>query len=228
MKELLRAEDLDLGYNGQIVVGDIDFPVYEGDYLFVIGDNGSGKTTLMKTLLSLIRPVSGMIVFSDRLKKSDIGYLPQVSQMQEDFPATVDEVIMSGFQGKSFWKTFYTAEEKNRAQAVKEEMGIQSLGKRSFHELSGGQKQRVLLSRALCAAEKLLVMDEPVSGLDQEATAEFYSLVNKLNGKGMAIVMISHDHAAVERYAKNVLLISDSVFYGSREEYLKRTVMKNA
>ena len=221
MEELLRVEHLDLGYSDKVIVSDLNFNVYEGDYLFVIGDNGSGKTTLMKTLLSLLKPLKGKIIFSTELKKNDLGYLPQLKNHQEDFPATVDEVVMSGFEGKDFLKIGYSKEERDRALSLMEEMGVSELKERSFQKLSGGQKQRVLLARALCAAEKLLVMDEPTNGLDQDTIKEFYELIRKLNEKGMAIIMISHDHEALKIYAKNVLLISDHIFYGDKKTYLK-------
>lgn len=226
--DLMKIENLSLGYNGQAIVEDLSFSVKENDYLCIIGENGSGKTTLMKTILGLMKPIKGKVSFSNDIRKNDIGYLPQISDNQKDFPATVNEIVLSGFQGRDGFKPFYSKAEKSFAEDKMEEMGIFHLKDKSFQNLSGGQRQRVLLARALCAADKLLVLDEPVTGLDSRATEEMYSLLQKLNEKGIAIVMISHDHEAVKKMAKNVLEISDRIFYGSRDEYLdKQRMMKD-
>jgi len=217
----LTIENLSLGYDGRTIVEGLSFSVSAGDYLCIVGENGSGKTTLMKTLLRLREPVGGRITLGDGLKRSEIGYLPQQTVVQRDFPASVREIVRSGCQGRSGLRPFYSREEKRLAEENMERMGVAQLADRCYRELSGGQQQRVLLARALCATQKLLLLDEPVSGLDPVVTAEMYSLIALLNREGVTIIMISHDIAAAARYASHILHIGDTVFFGTREEYLR-------
>lgn len=216
---LLRVSGLTLGYDGETLLTDLNFQVREGDYLCIVGENGSGKTTLMKTLLGLQAPVSGEIRFGGGLRKNEIGYLPQQTQIQKDFPASVGEVVLSGCQGRAGWRPFYRQEDKALAAENMERMGIGDFAGRCYRELSGGQQQRVLLARALCATGKLLLLDEPVSGLDPRVTAEMYDLISSLNREGITIIMISHDISAALKYASHILHIGDRVFFGTREEY---------
>ena len=216
---LINCKDLTLGYEGRPILGPLSFEVNAGDYLCVVGENGSGKTTLMRTLLGLQRPLGGGICFGDGLKKNEIGYLPQQSAIQRDFPATVREVALSGCQARLGRRAFYSREDKALAEANLQRMGMAEHGRRSYRALSGGQQQRVLLARALCAAEKLLLLDEPVSGLDPRATLEMYALIEALNREGMAIVMISHDVAAAARYATHILHVGRTLFFGPVGEY---------
>ncbi len=217
---LLTIEDLALGYDGQTILSDLNFTVNAGDYLCIVGENGSGKSTLMKTLLGLTEPMGGRIIVGDGLKKNEIGYLPQQTFVQRDFPASVKEIVMSGCQARCGMRPFYNKEEKALARKNMERMGISDLSGKCYRELSGGQQQRVLLARALCAAEKVLLLDEPVSGLDPKVTLEMYELIKRLNDDGITIIMISHDISAV-KYANMVLHIGDEVFFGNREEYLE-------
>ncbi len=217
---LLIAEDLALGYDGRIIVDHLNFHIESGDYLCVVGENGSGKTTLMKTILGLRSPLSGKIITGGGLKQTEIGYLPQQTQIQRDFPASVREVVLSGCLGKMGMRPFYRREDKKKAGENLAKMGLTSLSKRCYRELSGGQQQRVLLARALCAAQKMLLLDEPVSGLDPKATEEMYELIAALNREGITIMMISHDIDAALTYGSHILHIADSVFFGSKEEYL--------
>lgn len=217
---ILTAKDLSLGYESVIVAKDINFTVNEGDYLCIVGENGSGKSTLMKTLLGLNEPAKGQILVEDGFTKKDIGYLPQQTQVQKDFPASVWEIVLSGCQGSMGNRFFYSQREKEMAERNLEQMGILELKKRSYRELSGGQQQRVLLARALCATKKILLMDEPVSGLDPKATAEMYELVKKLNDCGTTIIMISHDIEPVLSYASHILHMGDKIFFGTTREYL--------
>ncbi len=174
----------------------------------------------MRTLLGLQRPLSGQILTGDGLRLNEIGYLPQQTQVQKDFPASVWEVVLSGFEGGCGWRPFYTKAEKQRAKDNIRSMGIENLTGRCYRELSGGQQQRVLLARALCATGKLLFLDEPVSGLDPRVTAEMYELIEKLNREqGITVIMISHDIGAALRYASHILHIGDRVFCGNREAY---------
>ncbi len=218
----LICQDLCVGYDGKAVLQDLNFAVFSGDYLCIVGENGSGKSTLMKTILGLQQPVRGRILTLDGLRKNEIGYLPQQTQVQKDFPASVREIVLSGCQGRCGSRPFYNKEEKQLAADAMEKMQIAQLAKRCYRELSGGQQQRVLLARALCATRKMLLLDEPVSGLDPKATAEMYALIEKLNREdGITVIMISHDIAAAVKYASHILHIGDAVFFGTKTEYLQ-------
>ena len=177
----LTCEHLWLGYEGKPVIEDLSFSVQAGEYLCIVGANGSGKTTLMRTVLGLQKPLRGTVRFGDGLREGGIGYLPQRTPVQMDFPATVREVVLSGCQARLKLRPFYTRADKLLAEQNMEKMGVSALSKRCFRELSGGQQQRVLLARALCAARELLFLDEPVSGLDPDATADMYGLIRSLN-----------------------------------------------
>lgn len=220
---LLTCKSLDLGYEGEIIVKDLNFSVNEGDYVCVVGENGSGKTTLMRTLLGLIQPLGGQIVLGDGLSRTHIGYLPQSTAAQKDFPASVREIVLSGCQGRCGMRPFYNKEEKNIAMENMRKMGIENLAGRCYRNLSGGQQQRVLLARALCAARKLLLLDEPVTGLDPGAAEEMYQLIETLNkDEGLAIIMISHDVDQAVGYASHILHIGDELFFGTKEAYEER------
>ena len=217
----ITVKNLEVGYEKKTITEPISFKVDKQDYLCIVGENGAGKSTLMKTLLGLIKPVSGEIVFGDGLKANEIGYLPQQTVVQRDFPASVREIVMSGCQARAGFRPFYNKEEKKLAEENMERMGITQLADSCYRELSGGQQQRVLLARALCATRKVLLLDEPVSGLDPKVTADMYELINGLNREGITIIMISHDVAAAVRYATHILHIGANLFYGSREEYME-------
>ena len=218
----LICQDLCVGYDGKAVLQDLNFAVFSGDYLCIVGENGSGKSTLMKTILGLQQPVRGRILTLDGLRKNEIGYLPQQTQVQKDFPASVREIVLSGCQGRCGSRPYYNKEEKQLAADAMEKMQIAQLAKRCYRELSGGQQQRVLLARALCATRKMLLLDEPVSGLDPKVTAEMYALIEKLNREdGITVIMISHDIAAAVKYASHILHIGDAVFFGTKTEYLQ-------
>ena len=218
----LTCQNLTVGYDGRTVLQGLNFEVNPGDYLCIVGENGSGKSTLMKTILGLQAPIGGRILTGDGLRKNEIGYLPQQTQAQKDFPASVREIVLSGCQGRCGSRPFYSKEEKRLAEENIGKMGIGSLTKRCYRELSGGQQQRVLLARALCATRKMLLLDEPVSGLDPRVTAEMYGLIETLNREeGITVMMISHDISAALKYASHILHIGDSVFFGTRTDYLQ-------
>ena len=218
---LLTCDNVCLGYEGRTVVEGLTFKVDSGDYLCILGENGSGKSTLMKTLLGLRNPMSGTITMDDGLKKNEIGYLPQQTVVQRDFPASVKEIVMSGFLNHSGLRPFYTKEEKKIAHDNMQRLGIADMGKKCYRELSGGQQQRVLLARALCATSKMLLLDEPVAGLDPKVTGEMYELIKSLNKDGITIIMVSHDMQAALKYATKILHVSDKPeFFTSKEEYL--------
>ena len=219
----LICQNVTLGYEGKTVVSGLSFAVNAGDYLCVVGENGSGKSTLMKAILRLKAPMSGQILTGDGLEPREIGYLPQQTVAQKDFPASVREVVRSGCLNRSGLRPYYTHAEKRTAEDNMIKLGIAPLAKRCYRELSGGQQQRTLLARALCAARKILLLDEPAAGLDPKAAAEMYELIAELNHGGISIVMISHDMAASVKYASHILQIGNqsALFFGTKAEYLQ-------
>lgn len=221
MSYLIECKNLTAGYEGMPVVKDLSFNVSAGDYLCIVGENGSGKSTLMKTLLGLRSPLSGEIIFGDGLKQTEIGYLPQQTAAQKDFPATVREVVLSGCLGRKGLSPFYSKADKKLCDDNIELLGITHIAHRSYRNLSGGQQQRVLLARALCATRKLLLLDEPVSGLDPMVTAEMYEIISKLNREqGVTIIMVSHDLQGALRYGTKILhMESGAYFFGTTAEY---------
>lgn len=221
--EQITCKNLAIGYDGKVLLKDINFSVNSGDYLCIIGENGSGKSTLMKTLLNLQQPIYGKIMFGAGVKSKEIGYLPQQTVIQKDFPASVREIVLSGCQNCVGMRPFYNRSEKKRASEMMEKLQITNLENRCYRELSGGQQQRVLLARALCATKKILLLDEPVSGLDPKVTEEMYRLIEKINGEDkITIIMISHDIKAAMNYASHILHIGEEIFYGTRQEYERR------
>ena len=226
MMTMLTVRDLSFGYDSHAIISNLNFTVNAGDYLCIVGENGSGKTTLMKTLLGLREPISGEIIPGDGLRHNEIGYLPQQTVVQKDFPASVREIVLSGCQGRCGLRPFYNKAEKQLAEENMKRMGISDLAGSCYRELSGGQQQRVLLARALCATRKILLLDEPVSGLDPKVTSEMYEVIRTLNLEGVTIIMISHDIAAAVKYASHILHIGSHVFFGTRDQYLKSEARK--
>lgn len=218
----LICQNLCVGYGAKAVLRDLSFEVCKGDYLCIVGENGAGKSTLMKTILGLQPPMSGAILKGDGLRNNEIGYLPQQTVVQKDFPASVREIVLSGCQGRCGKRPFYSKGEKQLAAEAMEKMQISSLKRRCYRDLSGGQQQRVLLARALCATRTMLLLDEPVSGLDPKVTTETYHLIDELNRQhGITILMISHDIPAAVKYASHILHIGGTVFFGTKAEYLQ-------
>lgn len=219
---LITCKDVSLGYEGRIVTEHLNFEINKGDYLCIVGENGAGKSTLIKALLNLKSPVSGKIITDDGLKPTEIGYLPQQTVVQKDFPASVWEIVLSGCLNRCGLRPFYNREEKKMATENMEKLGISNLSKRCYRELSGGQQQRVLLARALCATKKMLLLDEPVAGLDPKVTVEMYELIDRLHKKdGITIIMVSHDIEASIKYATHILHVSHiPLFFGKKEEYV--------
>ena len=217
----LTCQNLCAGYDGRPVLQDLSFELLAGDYLCIVGENGSGKSTLMKTILGLQTPISGRILTGDGLRKNEIGYLPQQTQLQRDFPASVAEVVRSGCINQMRGRAFYSRADRARAQENMERMGIEDLANRSYQALSGGQQQRVLLARALCATRKLLLLDEPVTGLDPVATGELYNLIKLVNlCSDITVIMVTHDIDAALRYATHVLHLGhQQLFYGTAADY---------
>ena len=218
---ILKCENLSFAYDGRTVLEDVNFSLNAGDYLCVVGENGSGKSTLIKGLLGLKAPRSGSIEFGEGLKSTEIGYLPQQTQLQRDFPASVWEVVLSGCLNGLDRRLMYNKADKERARMNMERMGIEDIRDKSYQELSGGQQQRVLLARALCATGKLLLLDEPVTGLDPIATGEMYNLIKLVNlCDNITVIMVSHDIHEAVRYATRILHLGHrQLFYGSAAEY---------
>ena len=219
----LECRNLTLGYEGKTVASGIDFSLNKGDYLFILGENGSGKSTLAKALLRLNQALAGEILFADGLKANRIGYLPQQTPSQKDFPASVKEIVRSGGLNRGGLFPFYSKEEKERAHTVMEQLELLPLESRCFRELSGGQQRKVLLARSLMATRELLLLDEPAAALDPHATAELYEIIRRLNQEQkITIIMISHDLEAAKKYADKILHIGkDSAFFGAAEDYFK-------
>ena len=221
-KKLIECRDVSLGYEGLPIWEHLDFTVHSGDYLCIVGENGSGKSTLLKSLLGLLKPLRGTITMAPSLARGAIGYLPQQTRAQKDFPATVNEVVLSGFLNNGKWRFFYTGEEKAQALMNMGKLGILELKDKCYRQLSGGQQQRVLLARALCAAGELLILDEPVTGLDPAAAQDLYRTLHYLNkSEGLAVVMVTHDLQNALRYAGTILHAGQHRWFcGSVEEYL--------
>ena len=223
---LIDFNKVTIGYDGKSVISDLTFQIKPNEYVCIVGENGSGKTTLMKCLLGLIPPLSGKITFGDGLTQNEIGYLPQKTVLQKDFPASVEEVVLSGSLNKKH-TLFYSKEQKKTAEKNMELTGIIDIRKNCFRELSGGQQQRALLARALCATTKLLILDEPVTGLDPVASADMYNLVKNLYKEGITVIMVSHDITAAVNNATKILHLSKyNYFFGSKHQYLHSDVGK--
>lgn len=202
---LIQCEGVAVGYPRTPLVQGLDLAVHRGDYLCIVGDNGAGKSTFLRTLLGLQPPLAGRITLGEGLRRRDLGYLPQQTPVQRDFPATVGEIVSSGCVPRMGLRPFLSRGERRRVEENLARMGVAHLAGRSYRTLSGGQQQRVRLARALCGADTLLLLDEPVAGLDPEGTAEMYQLIHRLNREGMTILMVSHDLAGVETYATHLL-----------------------
>ncbi len=222
MTAQMQCIDASLGYEGCIVAEKLNFTISKGDYLCILGENGSGKSTLIKAILGLKPQVSGEIEWCGDVKKNEVGYLPQQTVVQRDFPASVREIVRSGCLAKCGLRPFYNKKEKELAESTMKQLEIDKLAKRCYRELSGGQQQRVLLARALCATRKMLLLDEPVTGLDPKAQTDLYELIAKLNREGITIIMVSHDVTASVKYASHILHIGGhkQLFFGKTADYI--------
>ena len=224
---IFECKDVTLGYENKVVAKNLNFKIDQGDYLCVVGENGTGKSTLIKTLLGLIKPLNGEVIANVQGKNhKGVGYLPQQTQAQKDFPASVWDVVLSGVLNNDHRCPFYNKKDKAEAEKNMEKLNILDLKKRCYRELSGGQQQRVLLARALCATDSVLILDEPVTGLDPAASMEFYETIKDLNKKeNVTIIMVSHDIKNALNYATHILhLEQENDFFGTVEEYKKSNV----
>ncbi len=223
---LITCKEVKMGYEGKIILDNVNFTVNQGDYLCIIGENGSGKSTLMKGLLKLKSALGGKIGYGEGLVANQIGYLPQQTDIQRNFPASVYEVVLSGRLNQLGWRPFFNNKDKKVVLEKMEWMGIKHLKGQSFQELSGGQQQRVLLARALCATQKLLLLDEPVAGLDPVVTAEMYDLIKTINEKhDITVIMISHDIEAAVKHASHILQLGNKqLYFGTTKDYLNSDI----
>ena len=221
----ILCENLNMSYEGQTVIDNLSFSVNKGDYLCVVGENGSGKSTLIKGLLNLKKATHGKIYVDNTAK---IGYLPQKTPAQKDFPASVWEIVLSGTLNSKSILPFYRRSQKERAEKALKQLNILDLKRKCYRNLSGGQQQRVFLARALCAAEDLLLLDEPANGLDPIATAEFYQLIKEINKSGTTIIMVTHDISHAIKCGSHILHLSENdTFFGTTDEYLNSDLFKN-
>ena len=225
---ILSCRDVTVAYDSKIAVDHVSFEVNEGEYVCIVGENGSGKSTLLKSILGLVPLKFGSVSFGPEVHRKRLGYLPQQTNIQKDFPASVYEVVLSGCLNRRGLKPFYSKEDKEQAMQHMERHGIGNFKKRSFSALSGGQQQRVLLARALCATDKLLLLDEPVTGLDPLVTEELYQLIEQLNRDlGVTVIMVSHDISSSIQYADKILHINQSLlFYGDTKSYVNTELGK--
>ncbi|MBE6561835.1 MAG: ABC transporter ATP-binding protein [Ruminococcaceae bacterium] len=225
----IQCENISLAYDGIVVAREINFSLHAGEYLCIVGENGSGKSTLIKGLLGLMPPHSGRIVFGDGLTHREIGYLPQQSDVQKDFPASVREIVLSGCIERGGRSLFYSRAQRQNAAAAMEKLGITDIASACYRELSGGQQQRVRLARALCAANRMLLLDEPTTGLDPVVSAEFYAIIERLNREdGITVIMVSHDTGVPLRHATHVLHLKQKpLFFGTKDAYLQSDAGKN-
>ena len=217
---LLRCKNFSAGYENKDVVNNISFSISEGDYLCIIGENGTGKTTLIESILGLQKKIGGKL--EKNFSANELGYLPQQTNIQKDFPATVWEIVLSGCQGRMNFP-FYRSKEKECALFYLKKFGIENLRRQSFKELSGGQQQRVLLARSMCAAKKILVLDEPVTGLDSKITEELYQFIKEINNEGITIIMITHDIKSIKD-ASHILSIGNEFFFGTKSDFLQTEI----
>lgn len=225
---LITMKDVTIAFEGAVAVDRVSLEVDRGDYLVIVGENGSGKSTLMRAMLGLVRPRAGRIAYGDGLVKNRIGYLPQQTAAQRDFPASVEEVVLSGCVNRMGMRCFFSRLEHEKAAQNMRLLDVEKYRKKPYRSLSGGQQQRALLARALCATDAILLLDEPVTGLDPAAAQEFYDVIRELNRvHGVAVVMVSHDLGGAMRDANKVLVMDRGMdFFGTKEAYRQRFAQK--
>ena len=218
---LIKIENASLGYEGKTVVNDISVDIKEKDYICIVGENGSGKTTLMKALLGLLKPLSGSITYSDGLKQNEIGYLPQSSDIQRDFPASVQEVVLSGCLNKKH-TFFYSKEQKKTAAENMKLTGIYDLRKKCFRELSGGQRQRISIARAIIRNPRVIIFDEATSALDSVTEKEIQKAIENLTADRTTFI-VAHRLSTIKNADKIAVMDGGRcVEYGTYEELMAK------
>lgn len=228
--KILELKNITVGYeSNKSILNDVNLNVYQNDFLGIIGPNGGGKTTLLKTILGLIKPAKGDILFysnNQTVNKLNIGYLPQINQIDKKFPISVFDVILSGLTAKRKFFTYFTNEQKEQAKNVAQRMGLENLINRPIGNLSGGQLQRTLLGRAIVDNPDLLILDEPNSYVDKRFETNFYKILEEVNLK-TAIIIVSHDVGTVISLVKNIACVNEGLHYhaGSNvtSEWLEKT-----
>ncbi|MBQ4354189.1 MAG: ATP-binding cassette domain-containing protein [Clostridia bacterium] len=211
---LLTCQNLTVGYEGVRLCTDISFTLHTGEYMSIIGPSGIGKSALAGTILGVQKPAEGEVIYENGMQRTDIGCLPQEQVIRSS--VTVREVVLEGCLHHTK-KWFVGRAEKEFAMHNLERVGLADFAKRRFGDLSGGQRQRVLLARALCSAKKLLILDEPMHGLDAYAKDEIFHEIVKINESGIAVMLI--DANAVDG---TVLHLSDrQLFCGSVTDYIR-------
>jgi len=219
------CNNVTVAYEKEKVIDNVSFEIEQGDYVSIVGENGSGKSSIVKAILGLVSLKSGKVLFGEDCKRSHIGYISQQNPNYKSFPASVYEVVLSGCLSSKGIMPFYSKKLKDTAKEYMELLGVDEFANKNFKDLSGGQKQRVMLARALCATDKILFLDEPVTGLDPVAILEFYEIINNLNKtKGITIIMITHDTQNALNYSNKILHLyrdSSKYFFGTKEDYMK-------
>lgn len=219
---LIESHGLRIGYDATTDMACPDFAIGPEDFLCVMGPNGSGKSALVKTLAGLMPPRAGELVMSDGLQDGGIGYLPQRTPLQDDFPATVREIVRTGCQSLRGLRPFFSCAEKDMAERALIRFGLADLAHRPYRSLSGGQRRRALLARALCVPRRLLLLDEPTAGLDEQAVETLYACLASLRTEGLAILMVTHERTSVHQLASHVLRMGQRAAFravtGRKEE----------
>lgn len=215
--KILEIKNITVGYDpNKPVLNEINLTVFENDFLGIIGPNGGGKTTLLKTILGLIKPISGTVEYfkDNQPSKINIGYLPQINKIDKNFPISVLDVILSGLTAKRKLFSYYSEDQKRQALSIAQQMGLADLTDRPIGQLSGGQLQRALLGRAIVDQPNLLVLDEPSSYVDKRFESDFYKILDEIN-KNTAIILVSHDVGTVVSLVKNIACVNEGLHYHS-------------
>ena len=205
-RDIIRLDRVSYAYGTKPVIQDLSFSVHERDFVGLIGANGAGKTTLLRLIVGLLQPDAGQISLfgtpADKFKDRHlIGYVPQRSQFNPLFPATVREVVLSGLFGRRKLFRRVSWQEQLQCDDALRTMNIEDLADKLIGALSGGQQQRVFLARALISSPKLLILDEPLSGIDAETQSNFFQLIKHMHQKhDMTFLMVSHDMEMVRSY----------------------------
>jgi len=212
---IIEIKNLSFSYDKQTILENINLKVEENDFLAIIGPNGGGKSTLLKLILGIIPIKDGSIhTFGAYPKKNleKIGYVPQNTNVNTDFPIKVIEVVLMGHIGTKRPLFGYAEEEKLCALGALAQVGMEAYANARIGSLSGGQRQRVMIARALCAHPKILILDEPTASIDVEGQRQIYELLKRLN-EYITIIVVSHDISVIMQYANKVVHINKTLSY---------------